>query len=136
MFVACLGNSCTSIQFMGICVCGSVTCKQHAQQKETKICGTLPKTTIAPENRSGPKRKGSSSSHPFSGVNSLAVSGRVSQILQPLKTCETMTPCWNFSGLAHIEEMAQHPECLRCGVEPILAEEGPSCSYQESESIG
>ena len=32
---------------------------------------------FAPENRPKPKRKGSSSNHPFSGVNSLLVSGRV-----------------------------------------------------------
>ena len=35
---------------------------------------TLPETT---ENRPSPKRAGSSSNHPFSGVNSLLVSGRV-----------------------------------------------------------
>ena len=40
---------------------------------------TLPETNMfAPENRPGPKRKRSYSNHPFSGVNSLLVSGRVS----------------------------------------------------------
>ena len=33
--------------------------------------------TVRPENRPGPKRKQSYSNHPFSGVNSLLVSGRV-----------------------------------------------------------
>ena len=38
---------------------------------------TLPETNIAPENRLGPKRKRSYSNHPFLGVNSLLVLGRV-----------------------------------------------------------
>ena len=36
-------------------------------------------TAKAPENRPKPKRKRSSSNHPFSGVNSLLVSGRVTE---------------------------------------------------------
>jgi len=35
------------------------------------------KLTFCPENRPGPKRKRSYSNYPFSGVNSLLVSGRV-----------------------------------------------------------
>ena len=42
---------------------------------------TLPKTNIAPENRLGPKRKRSSSNHPFSGAT--LVGGRVPLKIHP-----------------------------------------------------
>ncbi len=49
----------------------------------------FPKLTVAPENRPGPKRKRSYSNHPFSGVNLLLVSGRVSGVSSALEGCES-----------------------------------------------
>ena len=45
------------------------------KRKVRKDRFTLPETNIAPANRPGPERKGSSSNHPFSGA--MLVSGRV-----------------------------------------------------------
>ena len=57
-------------------------CNRHHQDYEAFLVGnpnlpSLKLTAKAPENRPGPKRKGLSSKHPFSGANLLLVSGRV-----------------------------------------------------------
>ena len=72
---------------------------------------TLPKTRSLPgsppKNRSGPKRKGSSSNHPFSGADML-VSGRVfvtwidMTCLNWTKIGGFATRCIRFSVLAHM----------------------------------
>ena len=45
-------------------------------------CIALPETSSSPLNLGHPKRKGSYSNHPFSGVNSLLISGRVFQLFK------------------------------------------------------
>ena len=54
---------------------------------------TLPKTNSSPLKIGLPKRKGSSSNHPFSGVNSLLVWGRV------YFGFDTSTPYYIYSGM-------------------------------------
>ena len=55
---------------------GFITMTNHLFSRH-RLGSTIPETNIAPENRPKPKRKGSSSNHPFSGANLQLFSGSI-----------------------------------------------------------